>query len=313
MGKKTTSRGFNRATQAIRQTGSAIKPIAVVGPALEENIINPVTIVDDSKATFEDNYSPDNFDNKTLGEISVRRAIESSQNIPFVKIMENLTSKTAIKYMEKQGITTLTENDDKLPLALGGLDKGISPLQMAGAYASIANNGVYIEPVFYTKIDNYKGKTFYKNKQKNKKVYSQDTAYVLKELLTEPVNGIYGTAKNCKIPGFETAAKTGTTDKFFDKWLCGFTEYYTAVTWFGFDESEVINEGSTSNANLIWSNVMNEVHKNLMKTDFQKPNGIQEVEICADTGKIATDKCKHTYIEYFRSKNTISEICSGTH
>lgn len=227
--------------------------------------------------------------------------------------MEQLTSKKAIKYMEKQGITTLTENDNKLPIALGGLDKGISPLQMAGAYASIANNGVYIEPTFYTTVENYKGKKVLKNKQKKKKVYSEDTAYVLKELLTQPVKGTNGTAKVCQIPGFETAAKTGTTDNFYDKWLCGFTEYYTAVTWYGFDDCEKIDEVGTSNANLIWSNVMKEIHKNLNNVDFKKTKGVQEVEICSDSGKIATDKCKNTYIEYFRSKNVISEICDGRH
>lgn len=308
LGEKTTPRGFNRATQAVRQTGSAIKPIAVLGPALEENIITPVSIYDDSKATFENNYSPDDFD-KPLGTITVRRAVESSQNIPFVRIMEQLTSKKSIKYMEKQGITTLTDKDNALPIALGGLDKGISPLEMAGAYASIANDGQYVEPIFYTRVENYKGKKVLKNKQKKKKVYSKNTAYVLKELLTQPVKGQNGTAKICQIPGFETSAKTGTTDNFYDKWLCGFTDYYTAVTWYGFDECEKIEEVGTSNANLIWSNVMKEVHKNLIKKDFSVPSGVQRVEICSDTGKIATDKCKSTYIEFFRNKNVIHETC----
>ena len=312
LGEKTTARGFNRATQAVRQTGSSIKPIAVLGPALEENIITPVSVYDDSKTTFENNYSPDDFD-APLGNITVRRAVESSQNIPFVKIMEQLTSKKAIKYMEKEGITTLTDKDNALPVALGGLDKGISPLQMAGAYACIANNGVYKEPIFYTTIENYKGKTIFKNKQKSKKVYSPNTAYVLKELLTQPVKGTYGTAKVCQIPGFETAAKTGTTDNFFDKWLCGFTAYYTGVTWFGFDESEKIDEIGTSNANLIWSNVMKEVHKNLIKKDFDRPGGVQQVEICTNSGKIAGDRCRNTYIEYFKDKNVIQDVCDGNH
>ena len=312
LGKKDTSRGFNRATQAVRQTGSSIKPIAVLGPALEEDIITPVSVYDDSKTTFENNYSPDDFDTP-LGNITVRRAVESSQNIPFVKIMEKKKKKKAIKYMEKEGVTTLTDKDNALPVALGGLDKGISPLQMAGAYASIANNGVYKEPIFYTTIENYKGKTIFKNKQKSKKVYSPNTAYVLKELLTQPVKGTYGTAKVCQIPGFETAAKTGTTDNFFDKWLCGFTEYYTAVTWFGFDESEKIDELGTSNANLIWSNVMKEVHKNLIKKDFDRPGGVQQVEICTNSGKIAGDRCRNTYIEYFKDKNVITDVCDGNH
>ena len=184
---------------------------------------------------------------------------------------------------------------------------------MAGAYACIANNGVYIEPVFYTTVVNSKGKKVLKNKQKTKKVYSPNTAYVLKELLTQPVKGTYGTAKICAIPEFETAAKTGTTDNFYDKWLCGFTEYYTGVTWFGYDENEKIEEVGTSNANLIWSNVMKEVHKNLIEKDFSRPSGVQQVEICANSGKIASDRCKNTYAEYFKDKNIISEVCDGKH
>ena len=194
LGKKTISRGFNRATQALRQTGSAIKPIAVLGPALEEKIITPVTIYDDTKTVFAEGYSPDDCE-KELGEITVRRAVESSQNIPFVKIMEQLTPEKSMKYMEKEGIANLTDGDKNLGLALGGLEKGSSPLEMASAYACIANGGNYIEPTFYTKVENSKGKIILKSKQKSRKVYSEDTAYVLKELLTEPVNGEMETAR----------------------------------------------------------------------------------------------------------------------
>lgn len=123
LGKKTTARGFNRATQSLRQTGSSIKPIAVLGPALEENIITPVTIYDDTLTTFENNYTPDDYETQ-LGEITIRRALESSQNIPFVKVMEQITTKTSIEYLEKQGITTLTEQDNRLPLALRRFRKG---------------------------------------------------------------------------------------------------------------------------------------------------------------------------------------------
>ena len=263
LGKKTISRGFNRATQALRQTGSAIKPIAVLGPALEEKIITPVTIYDDTKTVFAEGYSPDDCE-KELGEITVRRAVESSQNIPFVKIMEQLTPEKSMKYMEKEGIANLTDGDKNLGLALGGLEKGSSPLEMASAYACIANGGNYIEPTFYTKVENSKGKIILKSKQKSRKVYSEDTAYVLKELLTEPVNGENGTARTCKIDGMEVAAKTGTTNDNYDKWLCGFTKYYTAVTWFGYDVNEPINEGANSMANQIWGNVMREIHRYLI-------------------------------------------------
>ena len=94
---------------------------------------------------------------------------------------------------------------------------------------------------------------------------------------------------------------------------CGFTNHYTAVTWFGYDENEEISEGANAMVNQIWANVMKNVHKNLIKADFQRVNGVQAVEICSDSGKIAGDNCKNTYIEYFRSKNVIDEVCSGVH
>lgn len=312
LGKKEDSRGFNRATQALRQTGSSIKPIAVLGPALEENIITPTTIYDDSITTFENNYQPKDCEN-SLGNITVRRAVESSQNIPFVKMMEQLTPAKSIKYMEKQGITTLTEKDNSLPLALGGLEKGISPLQMAAAYATIANDGVYIEPIFYTKVENSKGKTILKNKQNSKRVYSVNTSYVLKKLLVQPVIGENGTAKACAIDGMETAAKTGTTDNYYDKWLCGFTKYYTAVTWFGYDANEKINEGANSMANQIWAAVMKDIHKDLIKANFGTQKDVIEVQICKKTGKVANGTCTDTYTEYFKKNNVLKDTCDVQH
>ena len=223
--------------------------------------------------------------------------------------MEQLTPQKAIKYMQNEGITTLTDADCDLPLALGGLQKGTTPLEMAAAYATIANGGKYIEPIFYTKIENNKGKVVLKNKQKSKKVYSEDTTYVLKNLLTQPVKGENGTAKSCKIDGFEVAAKTGTTNDNYDKWLCGFTKHYTAVTWFGFDSNETIKEGADSMANQIWANVMKDVHENLIKADFERPKNVQEVVVCKDSGKRATGGCRNTYVEYFRKGTVPNEKC----
>ena len=117
LGKKDKPRSLNRATQSIRQTGSAIKPIAVVGPAIQKKIITASSIYDDTERDFNDGYHPVDY-NKPLGNITVRRAIESSQNIPFVEIMNELKPNVAIKYLEKMGITTLTEEDNNLTLSL---------------------------------------------------------------------------------------------------------------------------------------------------------------------------------------------------
>ena len=143
LGEKNKSRTFNRATQMKRQTGSSMKPVAVLLPALDKKIITTVSLIDDSPTTFTDLqnhlYSPINYDGYK-GTITLRQAVESSQNIPFVKIMEQLTPQTSISYLKKMGITSLNKNDVNLSLALGGLDEGISPLEFAGAYATIAND-----------------------------------------------------------------------------------------------------------------------------------------------------------------------------
>ena len=297
LGKKDISRPFNRATQSTRQTGSSIKPLAILAPAIDKKIITASSVYDDTEKDFEDGYHPVDY-NKALGEITVRRAVESSQNIPFVEIMEELTPKTAIKYLEKMGITTLTKNDEGLPLALGGLDKGISPLQMAGAYSTIANDGIYIEPTFYTKIDRKNGSKILESKQEKRRVFSKEVAYILKSLLTEPVLGKNGTATYCKISGVDVAAKTGTTDENYDRWLCGFTPYYTAVTWYGFDQNETIDFNGRNPAGLIWANVMARIHAGLQKASFEKPSGVLSITVCSETGKVANTGCPNTYTEF---------------
>ncbi len=126
--------------------------------------------------------------------------------------------------------------------------------------------GVYIKPIFYTKIDNKNGKTLINKKQQRRKVISNSSAYIIKNLLTQPVKGSHGTATNCSISLMDVAAKTGTTDDNYDRWLCGFTNYYTAVTWYGFDLNESIDyPGEQNPASVLWSSVMNSIHKGLSR------------------------------------------------
>ena len=312
LGEKKDSRGFNRATNALRQTGSAGKPISVLVPAFCTKKVTAASVFVDIETTFDDGtpegYTPTDY-NGFKGAITLRRAVESSQNIPFVKIMEKITPSTSIRYMKRMGISTLTKLDNNLNLALGGLDKGISPLEMSGAYATIANDGVYIEPTFYEEIKDKDGNIIIKSKQKHRRVFSRNIAYILKELLTQPVKGTYGTATYCKIQGIETSAKTGTTNENYDRWLCGFTPYYTAVTWYGFDMNETINYGGNNPAGVIWANVMKKIHTNLKNKDFEKPLGIESVKICPKSGKVASSRCSNAYTEYF-IRGTVPEECN---
>ena len=298
LGEKTESRPLNRATQSVRQTGSSIKPLAVLAPAIDKKIITAASIYDDTEKDFADGYHPVDY-GKQLGNITVRRAVESSQNIPFVEIMEELKPKNAIKYMEKMGISTLTKEDESLVLALGGLQVGISPLEMAAGYATIANDGEYIEPVFYSRIDNKSGENILEPKQETRRVFSKEVAYILKSILTQPVVGSNGTATYCKISGVDVAAKTGTTDENYDRWLCGFTPYYTAVTWYGYDQNETVEFNNRNPAGLLWANVMSRIHAGLQTARFEKPNTVSSATICAETGKRARTGCTNTYTEYF--------------
>lgn len=279
----------NRVTQAVRQPGSSIKPIGVYGPALQEGIITAGSVYDDAPIAYG-SWKPHNAYSGYKGLTNMRQAIKISTNTVAVQVLEDLTASKAIQYMKKMGITTLNETrDNNLSLALGGIDRGITPLQMAGAYATIANDGEYITPTFYTKIVDSNGNTILEPTQEKQRVFSKENAYILKELLTEPTKS-GGTASNCKISGMETAAKTGTTSDKKDKWLCGFTPYYTAATWFGYDMPERIY--TDTYASVIWKNVMTGIHKGLDSKSFEKPSGVITVSVCKDSGMIATDLCK---------------------
>ena len=312
-GKKDKNLGLNRATQSLRQTGSSGKPISVLAPALEKKIITNSTIIKDELTTFDDGteegYTPIDY-NSYKGDITVRRAVESSQNVPFVKIMEQLTPKESIKSMRNMGISTLVDEDENLNLALGGLKKGISPLEMCAAYSCIANGGRYIEPTFYTKVQDSNGRLVIKTKQDKHRAISKQVAYVLTELLTQPVKGKNGTATYCNMEGIEVAAKTGTTNNSYDRWLCGYTPYYTSVCWFGFDENETIRFSGKNPAGIIWANTMKRVHQDKSRAVFDKPiTGVEECLICSKTGMRATDKCNDYYKEYFIS-GTVPSLCS---
>lgn len=319
LGSSAEASGLNRATQSYRQTGSSMKPISVVAPGLEMNTLTAGTVYDDSVTVFPGGYDPENY-NKYMGPITIRDALESSQNIPQLKAMFEIGPANSIKYLRQMGLSKLVTasenkkiNDESLSLALGGLTTGASPLEMAAAYATIANNGEYITPIFYTKVEDKNGKVVIEPTQEKHRVISEQNAYVLKSLLTEPVVGSGGTAKYCKISGIDVAAKTGTTNESKDRWLCGFTPYYAAATWYGYDTPQRVSySGSPSNpAGALWSAVMKSIHKGLDNKKFEEPSGIVRATICKDTGLLAGESCTNKYTEIFVKGTEPKETCSG--
>ena len=309
LGEQQTASGWNRATQMVKQTGSSIKPIADVAPALQEKIITPATVYNDSKTDFN-GYSPKNDGDRYRGFINIRQFIATSQNVPAVKIMKELTPKKSLEYLKKMGISSLDDkNDTELPLAIGGLTHGVSPLEMAAAYGTIANDGVYITPTFYTKVTDSSGNVVLTPKQEQTRVFSEQVAYLTRSITEEPVKS-GGTATYCSITGMETCAKTGTTDGSKDRWLCGMTPYYSAAVWFGYDSSEEVVYSGTNPAGQIWSSVMKSIHKNLPNAKFNTPSGITQATVCKKTGCLATSSCTDTYTETFAQDN-LPEKCEG--
>ena len=309
--RKKEASGWNRATQMRRQQGSAIKPIADVAPALEEGIITPATVYDDVKTNFGGDYEPKNEGDDYDGLINIRQFIAVSHNVPALKIMRELTPSKSLEYLNKMGMTSLTkEADDVLSLAIGGSSNGSSPLEMAAAYGTIANDGVYITPTFYTKVVDSSGNTVLTPKQEETRVFSEQTAYLVKSITQEPVTASNGTAKYCAISGIDVAAKTGTTDDSYDRWLCGFTPYYATATWFGYDRNEEVRGFTQNPAGQIWDAVMTDIHKRLESASFTKPSGIVEQTVCRRTGCLASTGCTETYKEVFASNN-LPEKCQG--
>lgn len=308
-----TAFDLNRATQSVRQPGSSIKPIGVYGPALEEGVITAASVYDDVPISYG-KWSPGNAYSGYKGLSNMRQAIRISQNTIAVQVLDKLSPSKSLEYLKKEGVTSLNDtNDNNLSLALGGISYGITPLQMAGAYATIANDGEYITPTFYTKMSDANGKSILEPSQEKERVYSKQNAYILKELLTEPTKG-NGTATNCKISGMETAAKTGTTNSKKDKWLCGFTPYYTAATWYGYDKPEEVR--TTTYASVIWKNVMAKIHSGKKSASFERPGGLVQVAVCKDSGQLASSACKHdprgsrVYTEYFVKGTAPKKTCS---
>ena len=312
--KEKTAFGFNIATDAKKQTGSSMKPIAVLAPSIDKGIITAATIFDDNPTSFDNGaYEPKDYNNYYRGLIPVREAIAHSQNIPMVKTMCLLTPQESIKFLNNVGITTIdNEKDNVLPLALGGLYNGITPLEMAGAYATIANDGKYREPLFYTKIVDSEGNTVLEADLTEKQVMSPEAAYVVKEVLTETVKT--GTSTTCKIDNMDVATKTGTTNNDYDRWLCGFTPYYTATVWYGHDTNATVKGWDLNPASQIWTAVMKRLHEGLEPKTFYetKPEGVVETVVCKKSGFLATSSCKYSgcaYTEYFVSGTEPIQTC----
>lgn len=306
----TTKLGyFNYPTSIKKQTGSSMKPISVIAPGLETGTITGATVYDDCPTSWG-TWAPKEWYDGYKGLMNMRTAIEISANIPHAKALSDIGVEASVEFCKSVGLPDFTESG--LSLALGGLQKGVSPFEMAAAYSAIANDGVYITPTFYTKVTDKEGNIVYEPKQEKTTVMSEQNAYIEKDILTQTVVGASGTAKYCAIPGIETAAKTGTTNDDYDRWLSGFTPYYTATCWYGYVQNAEVHYSNGNPAGRIWAAVMKAIHKDLENAEFERPDGIIEKTVCRISGKLATEACGgNVYTELFTEENVPTESCEG--
>jgi penicillin-binding protein 1A len=254
---------FDRATQALRQTGSSFKPF-VYTAAIDRGVIDIEDTIVDAPISFG-SYSPGNYDGKYEGKISIRHALADSRNIPAVKILAMLGVTNLIPYVRSFGITS--KMDPYLPLALGAAD--VTLLEMTSAYTTFPNDGVRVVPRYIRSITDYDGNVLEENLPELKDVIPLQTARKMTDLLQGPIkDGTASKALELKRP---LAGKTGTTNDFTDAWFIGFTPSLTTGVWVGFDEKVTLGDKETgARAALpIWMEMMGQVLKDRPIEQFQ--------------------------------------------
>lgn len=278
--KKDVQRGFNYATQLKRQPGSTAKPIMAYGPAIEKLKWSTYEQIKDEQIELNGKVFK-NWNNRFHGNVSMRTALQWSYNIPAIKAMQEAGPEEAKKFAEKLGIPL----DEIFPAyAIGGFKDGVSPLQLAGAYAAFGNEGVFNEPHTVRKIVYLDGKE--KNLQpKPVQAMSDYTAYMITDMLKTVVTE--GTGDMANIPGLPLAGKTGTNelpDDIYgsgvtDAWFAGYTTRYSAAVWTGYDEisqDSFVKMEDSHNAKLIFKHIMSEVSEGIETTDFTMPSSVEK-------------------------------------
>jgi len=315
-GTKTASLTLNRATDSTRQPGSTFKIVSTYAAALNEKGMTLATTYEDQPITYDNGAPVNNASGSFNGTTTIRTAI----NTVAVQCFEDVTPELGLKYLDNFGFTTLAHGteadtdangnvytDANLPTALGGLTYGVKNVELCAAYAAIANGGNYIKPVYYTKILDHNGNVLIENNSVGRSVIKETTAYLLTSALEDVVQNGTGTA--CQLDNMAVAGKTGTTDAYNDLWFVGYTPYYTCAVWSGYDGNQKIPEGDARNFHkTLWRKVMNRIHQGMEYKDFEVPDGIEQISICADTGLLPRVGCPVTE-EYFDVGTMPTEYC----
>ena len=315
-GDKSGNRTWNRATDTCRQPGSTFKIIGCYAAALDAGGLTLASVQDDAPFTVGSKQFH-NYDNSYRGYTNLRTAITNSINIVTVKTLQEIGVDLGYEYAENFGITTLTDTDKNLSLALGGLTKGVTNIELTGAYATIANSGTYLEPKLYTVVYDHDGNVLLDKSD------TQDTRQVLKDttawLLTDAMKDVMTSGTGTRAYFGSTmaqAGKSGTTTSNRDCLWAGYTPYYTCVVWGGYDDNSKQAGSNTTYPKNIWKAVMSRVHEGLEYKDFPTPSGITSATVCSKSGLLPIEgtcdsdpRGSMLITEYFDASTVPSDLC----
>ena len=298
--------------EIFRQGGSTLKPLVVYAPALESNAVTLATPIDDGQMKIG-NWTPKNYNGKYVGISNIRDGIKQSSNTVAVKVATYLGEEKIYQYAKKFGLN-ITETDKNLTLSLGATEKGQSPLQLARAYSTFANNGIMLTTTFLRYItDN--GRKIYSFNEENTQIISSDTAYLVEDCLVDTVKN--GTAKTLNTLPFIVASKTGTVSnnngQNTDGWNVSFCDKYTLAVWHG-NANETGGGHPTKHAYNIWKKLYEKTEKSTFQKGFERPNSVILLPIDTySTSKLnsvtlATDNTPQKYVknELFKQSNTVN-------
>ncbi|MDR2904113.1 MAG: transglycosylase domain-containing protein [Clostridiales bacterium] len=314
-GTKMANRGLNRATQSERQPGSVFKIVASFAPALDMGLITPATVIDDSPVEYpEFHYTPHNWWGSVFrGPKTVREAIAQSMNVITVKNMYATGIENCMKYLDRFGFTTIGPDDHVLAACLGGVN-GILQTDVTAAYASMANGGLYNKPVFYSKVLDHNGNILLENLPEPEQILKRTSAFLLTDMMVSVINGGTGGRARFRNWPMHISGKTGTTTGTKDLTFVGYTPYYTAGIWMGYDQPKDMLSATEGKHIDLWRHIMERIHTELALEDraFERPEGIASFNICTISGDLASDLCaESTRSELFAVGSQPTAHCSS--
>lgn len=319
-GKKTASLTLNRATDTTRQPGSIFKLVSTYAPALNEKGMSLATTYEDEPYNYPDGSPVNNATRTYNGTTTIRQAIQNSINVVAVKCLEDITPELGLKYLDDFGFTTLAHgteedtdangsvwNDANPSLALGGITRGVTNVELCASYAAIANNGNYIKPIYYTKILDHNGNVLIENTSVERSVIKESTAWLLTNAMEDVVK--HGTGTACQLDNMAVAGKTGTTEEYNDLWFVGYTPYYTCAVWSGYDNNEKLPDYARNFHKTLWKRVMSRIHEGMAYKEFDKPASIEKMSVCSETGLLPRAGCPDMTVEYFDIGTAPTDYC----